>query len=90
MDGVSHKADVEHLLAAAEDPGGSGAMITASAVRQMVFRPPPGMEGWECFRIEYAHDFAGLDVLVEGTVWIPPGTTMDQVEGLEQFLSQAQ
>ena len=61
-------------------------MIIASLIEE-AFDPPPGMEGWRAYRIDYCIDFAPLEAVVEGRVFRAPCVTDNEWEGMADFLS---
>ena len=48
----------------------------ASLVECAVFRPPPGMESWRFYRIEYG------DGKPEGAIWLPPDVDRRDIEAV--------
>jgi hypothetical protein len=51
-----------------------------SLIEQAVFTPPPGLEDWRFFRIEYGGHAA--DCIWEGAIWLPPNINPDTIEKL--------
>lgn len=61
--------------------------MRVSLIEQAVLRPPPGMEGWRMFRIEYGGHAEAC--IVEGIVWLPPTVTHEDLDRLEESLRGA-
>lgn len=55
-------------------------MIPVGFTEEMVFNPPPGMEGWRCYRIEYGGPNAST--IVEGRIWLPLHADIESLEAL--------
>ena len=51
-----------------------------SFVEYGVFRYPPGLEGWRCYRIEYGGH--AEDCIKECVIWLPPNLDPDDIEAL--------
>ena len=53
-------------------------MIPIDLIETAVFYPPPGMEGWRYYRIEYGGH--ARECIMECEIWLPPAGDPEVVE----------
>lgn len=55
-------------------------MIRAELTEEMVLNPPPGMENYRAYRIEYGG--CNKDCIIEGRIWIPAHIDRERIEDI--------
>lgn len=58
--------------------------MTIDLIEYGMFNPPPGMEQWRCYRIEYGGH--ARECLAEGLIWLPSHVDPVVVETLLRYV----